>query len=304
MMIFRGIIAFMLGGGYSVFGFVVLRRPTGHSSSCRNANAESLGLQEVPTDIHEKVLTVARDLWGTEAIPALPTNLLPCEGEAKLPPGSSFSDRAEQFRQEAVQGCPIAQHSYGLLLWSGFGGVTRDADASARWHAAAAAQNHLDGMAVLGGCLRTGTGIKKSNKSNSSLGVRLIDYCASQHNPTGVNKKAALLVETNLDERGAADLYQACWNREKINALLLFNLGWCFVNGEGVDRKDASRGETLWRDAAAMAPDEGSEEAAWFLYEQYKRNDPKEANQWLQLAADLGYDEAVTEQGTLLNETN
>jgi hypothetical protein len=60
-------------------------------------------------------------------------------------------------------------------------------------------QRHLDGMAVLGGCIRTGTG------TDRKLGVPLIDYCASQHNPTGVNKKAALLVvETNADERGAA----------------------------------------------------------------------------------------------------
>ncbi len=137
---------------------------------------------------------------------------------------------------------------------------------------------------------------------NGKLGVGFIEYCASQYNPTAVNKKAALLMEhANSDERGAADLYQACLDQGKVNALLLFNLGWCHVNGEGgVDRKDATRGESLWRKAAAMAPDEGSEEAAWFLYEQYKRNDPQEADRWLQLAADLGYHEAITEQGGLL----
>jgi hypothetical protein len=59
----------------------------------------------------------------------------------------------------------------------------------------------------------------------------------------------------------------------------------------GVGRKDVTRGKSLWRKAAAMAPDEGSEEAAWFLYEHYKRDDPKEASQWLQMAESLGYRE-------------
>jgi TPR repeat protein len=112
-----------------------------------------------------------------------------------------------------------------------------------------------------------------------------------------VNKKAALL-ESNSDERGAFLIYEECYNRGKANALLLFNLGWCLVNGEGVDKKDVERGEKLWRKAVDMAPDEGSEEAAWFLYEQYRRNDPKEAEQWLDLAVNLGYDDAVIEKGS------
>jgi TPR repeat protein len=123
-----------------------------------------------------------------------------------------------------------AQHSYALLLWNEFGGVTRDTKASARWHAAAAAQNHLDAMSVLGGCLRTGTGVQ----TNLVLGLRLIDFCASKHNPTGINKKAALL-EADSDDRGAFRLYLECFEKHdptrRANALLLFNLGWCFING-------------------------------------------------------------------------
>jgi TPR repeat protein len=294
----------------------------------------------MPTDLHEQVLRVAKELWGEQDIPSLPTRhdnsgSVFLEGEAKLLEGTSFSDRAEQFHSQAFEGCPLAQQSYGSLLWSGFGLTVRDDVASARWHAAAAAQHHLDGMAVLGGCLRTGTGIpvptvkdksksaksaakaaaKKQAKENTALGLRLIEYCASQHNPSGVNKQAALLQlqleeETNnsYDESYSSDeqadvapLYQACVDRERINALLLFNLGWCHVHGQGgVDRKDITRGEAYWRQAAAMAPDEGSEEAAWNLYEQYQRNDPQEARPWLQLAVDLGYEEAITEQDNLL----
>jgi TPR repeat protein len=152
---------------------------------------------------------------------------------------------------------------------------------------------------------------KRKAKENIELGLRLNDYCASQHNPTGVNKEAALLQlqleeETNnsydesTDEQAdVVHLYQACVDRERLNALLLFNLGWCHGQG-GVDRKDITRGEAYWRQAAAMAPDEGSEEAAWNLYEQYQRNDPQEARPWLQLAVDLGYEEAITEQDNLL----
>jgi len=42
-----------------------------------------------------------------------------------------------------------------------------------------------------------------------------------------------------------------------------------------------------------MAPDEGSEEASFFLYEQYERDDKGEARKWLEMSAELGYPEAV-----------
>jgi hypothetical protein len=139
-----------------------------------------------------------RDLWrGEDGIPGFSStrNGTIIEGEAKLKDGVTFQERAGYFRTEAVNGCPRSQHSYGLLLWSGFAGVERDAVESAKFHAAAASQKHLDGMAVLGGCLRTGTCVKQ----NVALGLKIIEYCASRANPTGVNKKAALL-ESNQDD--------------------------------------------------------------------------------------------------------
>lgn len=52
-------------------------------------------------------------------------------------------------------------------------------------------------------------------------------------------------------------------------------------------------GESLWRESVDMAPDEGSEKASFFLYEQYERDDKGEARKWLEMSAELGYPEAV-----------
>jgi TPR repeat protein len=232
--------------------------------------------EAVPKALQQEISLAASEIWN--AVGSLPDFLIHenndrvTEGEATLKDGILYSDRALYFHEEAIRGCPQAQHSYALLLWSGFGGVVKDSEASARWHAAAAAQNHLDGMAVFGGCLRTGKGVKR----NASLGLKIIEYCAAKGNPTGINKKAALL-ESNHDEAGAVKLYESCYQSGTVNALLLMNLGWCLVNGIGVNKKNVERGVKLWQEAASMAPDEGSEEAAWYLYEEYKYKDPKEA---------------------------
>ena len=57
--------------------------------------------------------------------------------------------------------------------------------------------------------------------------------------------------------------------------------------------QDAQAGETIWKEAVDMAPDEGSEEAAYFLYEQCVKDDIGEARRWLEISAELGYQEAI-----------
>jgi TPR repeat protein len=275
------------------------------------------------TELSEEIEVLARELWDGVEIPRLKSSAstnettnpegeravsVLFEGEAGLPGDIPFSERGDYYRREALKGCPSAQHSYGLLLWSGFAGIEQNPEESAKFHAAAACQHHLDGMAVFGGCLRTGTGIPKKKKHEKktkttkqkrtantvALGLKAIDFCASQAvgNPTGVNKQAALL-ESNGDDFRAVELYEACWRSGRANALLLFNLGWCLLNlnGRGVDRNDSDRdrGISLWKEATEMAPDEGSEEAAWKLYQEYARDDPQEAQHWLDLAEELGY---------------
>jgi TPR repeat protein len=112
-----------------------------------------------------------------------------------------------------------------------------------------------------------------------------------------VNKKAALM-EANDDYSTAMKLYRECYEDEskRKNALLLFNLGYCLIHGEGIDH-NIEEGEQLWKDAVMLAPEEGSEESAWFLYQQYsERRDSNMAKHYLDIAADLGHEDAVVER--------
>lgn len=253
----------------------------------------------IPSDLYNQIQSVANTLWKdskTDRIPSLDDKDDGLKddgswpwyrGEARLPVDIPYPERGEYFMNRALyHGCPYAQQSYALLLWNGFGGVKQDAKLSAQFHAAAALQHNLDAVAVLGGCLRTGTGIKR----NVALGLSLIEFSASCGNPSGVNKKAALL-ESNDDEVGAFRLYENCYENGAANALLKFNLGWCYVNGSGV-RKDSAKGIELWEESVDMAPDEGSEEAAYYLGIEYYRNDPDLAFEVLNIAIDLGLEEA------------
>ena len=117
--------------------------------------------QEIPKDLQIQVHAVANELWSlcSTTIPTVvdisKTNNSMIEGECALDPTTTFfSNRSDYFRQLALEGYPAAQHSYALLLYSGFDNVTQNIHQSAKFHASAAIQNHLDGLAVLGGCLR------------------------------------------------------------------------------------------------------------------------------------------------------
>lgn len=245
----------------------------------------------IPEDLQSAIQDIAIELWGSEnALTRVATGGA-LQGEMPLPPNIATEQRYFYFLDEAEHGDARAQQSVGLLLWNGFGSVDIDPEASARWHAAAAIQGNIDAIAVLGGCIRTGTGVGK--KKNVALGLKCINYAASAGSPSGVNKKAVLL-ESSGDWFGAARLYEQFYNDEttRKNALLLFNWGYCLVNGNGVEQ-NIDAGESLWKQAVDMAPDEGSEEAAYFLYEQYVREVKQEARRWLEISAELGYQEAV-----------
>lgn len=214
------------------------------------------------------------------------------------------------------------------MLWSGYslpsGIVEPNAKESAKYHAAAACQHHLDAIAVFGGCLRTGTGLEdmivgNNNNNNNNqkkkkkktgggggnnnqkkqqymtLGLKLIDFCCDiAGNASGVNKKGRLL-ESNGNDLEAMTLYENCYRARgnRANALLRFNLGWSLIycsSEDGGDReKDYERGIELWKEAATSVPDEGSEEAAYNLYKEFQREDPTEARHWLDVAESLGY---------------
>lgn len=264
-----------------------------------------VSLASIPSYLQESIGSVAISLWGPEEL----QNVIAgganrnendndyidgrvLSGEATWESDNnqlvSYLDRRAIFEKRALEGDARAQHSLGLLLWNGYCGGARTINdiESARWHAAAAVQHHLDAMAVLGGCLRTGTGVALNEK----LGLALISYAANQDNPSGVNKQAAL-EEAAGNAKQAFALYQSC---PEPNALLFMNLGWAYMEGEGAP-KDCQMGIDNWKAAVALAPDEGSEEAAWFLYQHYHRGDPKEAQKWLTISASLGYPEALDE---------
>ena len=286
---------------------------TSSSGDDGQACKEDIIITSLPPDISCDVWSAAENLWGSpESLGSVLVSRsdhfidqssrsdIICnadyQGEMSLPSSIPLSQRFSYFEQQSLKGDPRAQHSIGLLLWNGFTSSTEqtpiDPEASARWHAAAAVQGNLDALAVFGGCLRTGTGVGKYK--SIALGLRCIEYSASIGNPSGVNKKGAMM-ESNDDYFGAMRLYRECYEDEskRTNALLLFNLGYCLIHGEGVDH-DVDEGEKLWRDAVALAPEEGSEEAAWFLYQQYsERGDVVKARQYLDIAADLGLEDAV-----------
>ena len=251
----------------------------------------------IPDDIKSAIHNIAIDLWGDDGsldrVTAITDGVDPLQGEMPLPTNVPITERYAYFLGEAStrHGDARAQHSVGLLLWNGFGNVDIDPEASARWHAAAAVQGNVDALAVFGGCLRSDTGVRKNK--NIALGLQCIEFAASIGNPSGVNKKAAML-ESNDDWFSAASLYEYHYNDEasRKNALLLFNWGYCLVNGNGV-QQDIQSGEKIWKEAVDMTPDEGSEEAAYFLYEQYARDDVGEARKWLEISAELGYQEAI-----------
>jgi len=121
-----------------------IRLRHGFSSLYANNNYTFHEEVEICPELAEEVKAIAELIWKGEKIPTLRTcspspssanrNMNIMEGEAQLPTSTSgeiimraLSDRAEFFQQEALlKGCPKAQHSYGLLLWSGFAGMKHD----------------------------------------------------------------------------------------------------------------------------------------------------------------------------------
>ena len=217
------------------------------------------------------------------------------QGEHSFAADVPYARRFEAVEPLAYAGDSRAQHTLGLLLYSGVGGAACDVEASAQWHAAAAAQGNIEALAVLGGCVRRGVGAAQDEE----VGVALIEAAAAAGSPVGLSKLGALYEE---GEGGyPEDLWQAarCFEQAAAtgSALGLFNHGWALVHGKGVAR-DVPRGFEAWRAAAALAPDDGSEEAAYYLYEERGlladgEWDRSQAVACLRLSASLGFDKAV-----------
>lgn len=205
-----------------------------------------------------------------------------------------------------------AAHSLALLLYGGVGGAPLGGGlgggseaslrASARWHACAAALGNLDALATLGGIVRSGRGAGTQDKH---LGVAIIEACAALEVPTGLNKLGVLLGDgfeeyVCRDVFASAECFEAAagaraslgYEHGEGQALGRLNLGYALFNGTGTIR-DRRAACDQWRMAAAMAPHDGAEDAAYCLYEELLHSDKDEAYAFLELAADLGDQRAL-----------
>lgn len=227
---------------------------------------------------------------------------LPAQGEYAFAPAAleTYDQRFSIIEQPAYEGDDAtAMQTMGLLYYSGVGGAPHaDERFSAQWHAAAAARGNLDAMATLGGCLRRGVGAEK----HEEVGLTLIQAAAAAGSPAGLVKLGI------LHDEGESGLAQDSWAAVQCferaaadgsSALGLFNHGWALFHGIGTAR-DVERGLAQMAAAAALAPDDGSEEAAYFLYEERLAMSEQQVEAYrpgakLRLAASLGYGKAVKE---------
>lgn len=225
---------------------------------------------------------------------------VPPQGEYRFEPSVDHIDRFAAAQDAAYEGDSRAQHTLGLLHFSGVGGAPHDVRASAYWHAAAAAQGNIEALAVLGGCVRRGVGAAR----DPAGGVALIRACAAAGSPGGLVKLGVLLDEGELPGVGGLPLPAEPTRAARCFAaaaaqgspLGLFNFGWALVHGIGVPR-DVVRGMAAWRKAAERAPDDGSEEAAYHLYAEQGLLTPRQRqklrpDRWLRLSASLGFERA------------
>mmetsp|Transcript_30205 Transcript_30205/g.98243 ORF Transcript_30205/g.98243 Transcript_30205/m.98243 type:complete len:189 (+) Transcript_30205:199-765(+) len=183
-------------------------------------------------------------------------------------------------------------HTLGLLLHLGVGGVQwADAEERAEESAAhAALAGNMCGAAVLGGCVRTGKGVRDEDVET---GVALIKSAAAAGSPFGLCKLAALHETGEHPELVSANVYRAAelhrQAAEAPNALGLFNWGYAQMHGYGTVR-DVHGAVRSWEGSVALAPADGSEEAAahlgWHLRDW---GELARSQEYLALASELGY---------------
>lgn len=171
-------------------------------------------------------------------------------GEFDFPAATRFETRGARAKEAALEGDARAQHSLGLLYYGGYGGLGQSDELSAMWHGAAAAFGNWDAVAVLGGCLRKGSGIEE----NAALGLRLISLASAAENSTGLIKVGGLLEEQG-DLTGALVLFRQA--AEQGSALGMFCVGWVMwyrkwktATKNAGNPHDSLSAQQLWRRAA------------------------------------------------------
>lgn len=236
------------------------------SHALRDACASAFGSEVWPEP--EEVAAIACSVIAIAPLDSEDTNemLAPLpQGEYRFAAETPFDERVHIVEPLAYDGDSRAAQTLGLLLFSGVGGCSADARMSARWHAAAASLGNIDGLATLGGCIRRGVGAEQDADS----GRALIEAAAAAASPMGLCKLGV------LHDEGEAGLAQDSWEAVRCfeaaaaqgSALGRFHFGWALVHGIGTPR-DVPRGLEQWVSAMRSAPEDGAEEAAYYLYEE------------------------------------
>ena len=253
-----------------------------------------LGRAECTPEAVAKSALRAIEIAPVTAGEAVALENMPAQGEFVFDEDVEYTQRYGIAEPAASAGDACAQQTLALLTYAGVGGATESLRESACWHAKAAAQGHLDALATLGGCVRSGRGAER----DEAAGIAIIRAMAAAGAPVGLTKLGVLHDEGLLpgepaDTRRAAELFARA-AEERDNAVALFNHGWGLVHGEG----DVDGGFEAWRAAASLAPNDGAEEAAYHLWlEQDRlsaaRRKELRPDRYLRLAAQLEFPPAL-----------
>ena len=186
-----------------------------------------------------------------------------------------------------------AQHSLGLLYYSGYGGVNKNNEESIKYHLLASLQGNLDALAIIGSCLRKGNlGLNQ----DISLGIEMIEYSASQSSVFGLIKYANLLEmnDNHHDNMKVLDIYEES-SQIKNTALGLFNYAYILYHHDDKSIRNRAHSEELWRSACSLITKDGADEAAYHLSIHLGGVDDQEGRKYMGLAATLGMQEAQKE---------
>ena len=257
-------------------------------------SCSQLGRGECTPETVAKTALGALETAPAAAGEAVTSDNTPAQGEFEFDKDVDYTQRYAIVEPAASAGDACAQQTLALLTYAGVGGATESLRESACWHAKAAAQGHLDALATLGGCVRSGRGAER----DETAGIAIIRAMAAAGAPVGLTKLGVLHDEGLLpgepaDTRRAAELFARA-AEERDNAVALFNHGWGLVHGEG----DVDGGFEAWRAAASLAPNDGAEEAAYHLWlEQDRlsaaRRKELRPDRYLRLAAELEFPPAL-----------
>ncbi|MDD4837452.1 MAG: tetratricopeptide repeat protein, partial [Dethiosulfovibrio sp.] len=206
-----------------------------------------------------------------------------------------FEEAAALLLPEAKKGVALAQSTLGYLYDQGKG-VSQDKGEALKWYSAAAKQGHAGAQYNLGLMYRDGEGIGVDRPQ----AIHWITKAAKQDHETAQLTLGLLLLRDSRDDPKKAP-QAAQWLQkaaEKDNPSACYNLGRMYLLGEGVDQ-DRERAKELLQKAAESGHVYAQLDMG-LLLEEDAASSAKEAEHWLNLASNGGYDDAQLSYGMFL----